>query len=151
MSRPTWVPRSVYIVFAYTTITLYGLPFQAVPLTIINPTADPQPSNHITGLSLGLSSHFARRYCGNHSLFSFPQGTEMFHFPWFARLHLWIQCSVTDLSARGVSPFGHLRINARLATPRSFSQPPTSFIASQRLGIHHTSLVASKQIGRAHV
>src|SRR6185369_9912449 len=45
-------------------------------------------------------------------------------------------------SPRWVSPFGHLRINVRLATPRSFSQPPTSFIASDRLGIHHTPLVA---------
>src|SRR6478672_2560704 len=45
-------------------------------------------------------------------------------------------------SPRWVSPFGHLRINVRLATPRSISQPPTSFIASQRQGIHHTPLVA---------
>jgi hypothetical protein len=45
-------------------------------------------------------------------------------------------------SPRWVSPFGHLRINGRLAPPRSFSQPPTSFIASEHLGIHHTPLVA---------
>ena len=29
-----------------------------------------------------------------------------------------------------------------MATPRGFSQPPTSFIASEHLGIHHTPLVA---------
>ena len=29
-----------------------------------------------------------------------------------------------------------------MATPRSISQPPTSFIASWHLGIHHTPLVA---------
>ena len=29
-----------------------------------------------------------------------------------------------------------------MATPRSFSQPPASFIASEHLGIHHTPLVA---------
>src|SRR5262249_61544645 len=45
-------------------------------------------------------------------------------------------------SQRWVSPFGHLRINVWLATPRSFSQPPASFIASEHLGIHHTPLVA---------
>ena len=45
-------------------------------------------------------------------------------------------------SPRWVSPFGHLRINAWLAAPRSFSQPPTSFLASRHLGIHHTPLVA---------
>ena len=26
---------------------------------------------------------FARRYLGYHLLFSFPQGTKMFQFPWF--------------------------------------------------------------------
>ena len=66
----------------------------------------------------------------------------MFHFPWFAPPALCIQAGVTRLFPRWVSPFGHLRINARLATPRSFSQPPTSFIASWHLGIHHTPLVA---------
>ena len=41
-----------------------------------------------------------------------------------------------------VSPFGHLRINARLPAPRSFSQAATSFIAYDRQGIHHMHLVA---------
>ena len=41
----------------------------------------PQSFRRTTGLG---SSRFARHYYGNHSLFSFPQGTEMFHFPWFA-------------------------------------------------------------------
>ena len=39
-----------------------------------------------------------------------------------------------------VSPFGHPRINARLAAPRGLSQPPTSFIGSQCQGIHHAPL-----------
>lgn len=39
-----------------------------------------------------------------------------------------------------VSPFGHPRINARLAAPRGISQPPTSFIGSQCQGIHHAPL-----------
>ena len=102
---------------------------------------DPQPRCHFHGTGLG-SSHFARRYSGNHSLFSSPQGTEMFHFPWFAPSALCIQAEVTRLSPRWVSPFGHLRLNVRLATPRSFSQPPTSFFASWHLGIHRTPLVA---------
>jgi hypothetical protein len=66
----------------------------------------------------------------------------MFHFPWFAPSALFIQTEVTRLSPRWVSPFGHLRLNVRLATPRSFSQPPTSFFASWHLGIHRTPLVA---------
>ena len=36
---------------------------------------------------------------------------------------------------RWVSPFGYLRINARLTAPRSFSQPSASFFAFCRLGI----------------
>ena len=44
-----------------------------------------------------------------------------------------------DLKGR-VSPFGHLRINARLPAPRSFSQATTSFIACNRQGIHHVHL-----------
>ena len=41
-----------------------------------------------------------------------------------------------------VSPFGHLRINACLSAPRSFSQTTTSFIACDRQGIHQMHLVA---------
>src|SRR5690606_39626910 len=43
---------------------------------------------------------------------------------------------------RRVFPFGHPRIKFWLATPRGFSQPPTSFIASRHQGIHHTPFVA---------
>ena len=41
-----------------------------------------------------------------------------------------------------VSPFGDLRIIAWLPASRSLSQVPTSFIASQRLDIHHMLLLA---------
>src|SRR5437868_6358154 len=44
-----------------------------------------------------------------------------------------------DLKGR-VSPFGHLRIKARLPAPRSLSQATTSFIACNRQGIHHVHL-----------
>src|SRR5690349_7852557 len=73
-------------------------------------------------------------------LISVPPATEMFQFTGFALPHLWIQCGVT-LAGR-VSPFGHLRINARLPAPRSFSQVATSFVACNRQGIHHMHLVA---------
>ena len=45
-----------------------------------------------------------------------------------------------DLKGR-VSPFGNLRIKARLLAPRSLSQATTSFVAVYRLGIHHVHLV----------
>ena len=66
----------------------------------------------------------------------------MFQFPRFPRLVLYIQTSVTGVSAGRVSPFGDPRINARLTTPRGISQPATSFIGSWRQGIHHRPLVA---------
>jgi hypothetical protein len=52
--------------------------------------------------------------------------------------------SVCDgwLSPAQVFPFGDLRIKVCVATPRSFSQLPTSFIASWYQGIHRILLVA---------
>ena len=76
------------------------------------------------------------------SFLSFPPGTEMFHFPGFARTHLCIQCAVRRHYPPWVSPFGHRRIKAWLAAPRRFSQLPASFFASNRLGIHRVPLVA---------
>ena len=73
-------------------------------------------------------------------LISVPPATEMFQFTGFAPSSLCIQEAVT-LAGR-VSPFGHLRINARLPAPRSFSQAATSFVACNRQGIHHMHLVA---------
>ena len=73
-------------------------------------------------------------------LISVPPATEMFQFTGLAPSALCIQAAVT-LAGR-VSPFGHLRINARLPAPRSFSQAATSFIACNRQGIHHMHLVA---------
>src|SRR5438309_1281814 len=73
---------------------------------------------------------------------SSPRGTEMFHFPRFARARLCIQRAVRRHYPPWVSPFGHLRIKAWLAAPRSLSQLPASFIASCRLGIHRVPFPA---------
>ena len=75
-------------------------------------------------------------------LLSFPRGTEMFHFPRFAPDDLLIQSPVRRHYPPWVSPFGHRRIIAWLAAPRRFSQLPTSFFASCRLGIHRVPFVA---------
>ncbi len=66
----------------------------------------------------------------------------MFHFPPFASTTLWIYVGMTPYYRRRVSPFGHLRIKACLAAPRSLSQLATSFVAFSRLGIHRVPLVA---------
>ena len=71
-------------------------------------------------------------------LISVPLPTEMFQFRRFAPPSLCIQEGVT-LAGR-VSPFGNLRIKARLPAPRSLSQAATSFIACRRQGIHHMHL-----------
>ena len=72
--------------FGYGTVTRYGRTFQNVLLTIQvlrrGPTT-PHVRCHTCGLG---SSPFARHYWGNHCLFSLPQGTKMFQFPWFASL-----------------------------------------------------------------
>ena len=73
-------------------------------------------------------------------LISVPLPTEMFQFRRFAPPTLCIQVRMT-LAGR-VSPFGYLRIKARLPAPRSFSQAATSFIACNRQGIHHMHLFA---------
>ena len=69
-------------------------------------------------------------------MFSFPQGTEMFQFPWFPLPALCVQAGVTPHDGCGVAPFRHPRIDGWSAPPRGLSQPPTSFIGSHRQGIH---------------
>src|SRR5262249_15874807 len=76
--------------------------------------------------------------------------TEMFHFPRFARSLLCIQSDVRRHYPPWVSPFGHPRIKAWLAAPRGFSQLPTSFFASCRLGIHRVPFVAWSSLFFVH-
>jgi hypothetical protein len=83
-------------------------------------------------------------------LFSFPRGTEMFHFPRFARSLLCIQSDVRRHYPPWVSPFGYRRIKAWLAAPRRFSQLPTSFFASCHLGIHRVPFVAWSSLFFVH-
>ena len=112
--------------FAYGAVTHCGRPFQSVLLAHRLKTAR---------LFRGRSPLLAES-----RLISVPPATEIFQFTGFALSCLCIQQEVT-LAGR-VSPFGHLRIKARLPAPRSFSQAATSFIACNRLGIHHMHLVA---------
>ena len=48
--------------------------------------------------------------------------------------------TVANVPIGRVSPFGHLRITVCKATPRSLSQPTTSFFAYLRQGIHTHAL-----------
>ncbi len=78
-------------------------------------------------------------------LFSLPAGNEMFHFPAFPPHALCVQAWVTGHVSCRVSPFRNPRIEAWLAAPRGFSQPPTSFIGSWCQGIHRVPLITWPQ------
>jgi hypothetical protein len=49
-------------------------------------------------------------------LLSFPQGTEMFQFPWLPHPALCVQTGVAGLDSNRVSPFGHPRIERLLGS-----------------------------------
>ena len=66
---------------------------------------------------------------------SFPPGTEMFQFPGFASQSYFIQ---TGIPLRVGFPIRICPDQSLFAAPRTFSQRTTSFIASQRQGIHRT-------------
>ena len=74
---------------------------------------------------------------GEYQLISFPTGTEMFHFPAFAS-----QTYVFSLgySKRVGFPIRRSPGQRVLTSYRGLSQPATSFIASDRLGIHQMLL-----------
>ena len=100
----------------------------------------PRPCNgrnlsHRNGLG---SSPFARRYSGNHACFLFLRVLRCFTSP----RSPYALSVVPEYDPWWVSPFGHPRLIARLAAPRGFSQPATSFIASRYQGIHRMPFLA---------
>ena len=141
MSRLTWGTRQPRLPFrlrdSHPVSSAFPCRFDYRSLV---PYAAPQPRHNL----LRRFSLFPVRspLLGESLLFSSPSGTEIFHFPELAPPHLWIQCGVRRHYAPWVSPFGHPRIIAWLAAPRGFSQPPTSFFASDCLGIHRVPFVA---------
>ena len=87
-------------------------------------------------------SRFARHYSGNHYYFLFLSLLRCFSSGgWLPDLH-----QDDTSSMYQVVPFGNLRIYRLCAAPRSLSQLTTSFIASQTQGIHHTPLIALKNL-----
>jgi hypothetical protein len=73
----------------------------------------------------------------------------MFQFPWFPLPALCVQAGVTRHDPCQVFPFGDPRIEACLAAPRGLSQPATSFIGFQRLGIHRVPFTTCRNDARA--
>ena len=98
-------------------------------------TRNPCQVSHAHGLA---SSAIARHYTRNHNCFLLLRVLRCFTSPRQPPHRLCIHLRVTPHNWCWVSPFGHPRINALLATPRGITQPHTSFIGSACQGIHHT-------------
>jgi hypothetical protein len=90
---------------------------------------DTTPTTH-TGLTSVRFRLFPFRspLLGESRLISFPAGTEMFHFPAWASLHLWIQRRIGGIHRLGF-PIRISPDHGLLAAPRGLSQLATSFIA----------------------
>jgi hypothetical protein len=73
----------------------------------------------------------------------------MFHFPWFPLPALCVQAGMAGHDPYQVVLFGNPRIGACLAAPRGLSQPATSFIGFQRLGIHRVPFYTCRDDARA--
>ena len=143
--------------FAYVVITLYDRLFQAVRLaaglvtlwfyTDARPTTPSPPlKSQISILRSQWKTGFGlfrvrSPLLAESLLFSLPPGTEMVHFPGFARTRLCIQQAVPACKREGF-PIRKSPDQSLLAAPRGLSQLATSFIAFWRQGIHRTPFVA---------
>ena len=115
---------------------VYALRVQLTACTICAPqhrTRNPCQVSHAHGLA---SSAIARHYTRNHNCFLLLRVLRCFTSPRQPPHRLCIHLRVTPHNWCWVSPFGHPRINALLATPRGITQPHTSFIGSACQGIH---------------
>src|SRR5688572_3665063 len=111
--------------FVYGAVTRYGASFQDAStshclcnsvldlvLQLSGPTT-PNWQRHqaLTPIRFGLFP-FRSPLLRESQLLSLPRGTQMFQFPRFPPLALCVQTRVTPHYGRGVSPFGHPRIEA---------------------------------------
>ena len=154
ISRAPWYsgPATVHLCnFSFTRLSLsVAIRSKIIQLNYIQSTGllykSTSPSHNTTitthtGLhnnGLG-SSRFAHHYLGNHFVF--------FSWPYLDVSVRAVRSCYPIYSDRcntvllyWVSPFGNLRINARLTAPRSVSQSSASFIASWYQGIHQILL-----------
>ncbi len=115
MSRPTQDPAKSLRNFAYGALTLSGLSFQIILLSLQVLYRSPTTP---TGKPAGLGSFlFARRYLGNRFFFLFLQLLRCFSSLRLPSLTL----TVNDNTSRyWVPPFGYLRIIAYLLLPEAF-------------------------------
>ena len=60
----------------------------------------------------------------------------MFQFPALASVHYFTHAQMTGFYPSRISPFGNIRVNARVTAHRTLSWFSTSFIADMSQGIH---------------
>ena len=122
MSRPTQDPAKSLRNFAYGALTLSGLSFQIILLSLQVLYRSPTTP---TGKPAGLGSFlFARRYLGNRFFFLFLQLLRCFSSLRLPSLTL----TVNDNTSRyWVPPFGYLRIIAYLLLPEAFASSAKAF------------------------
>ena len=135
MPRGTQVSASSPAAFAYAAFTLFGPTFQRGSTsdgignsTVADPTTPAAPKCNGFGLFRVRSPLLSES-----RLFSFPPGTEMVHFPGFARTRLFIHRAVRRFYQRG---FPHSDIpgsNACLRLPEAYrSLPRPSSLSSAK-------------------
>jgi hypothetical protein len=117
---PAFPDCSVTILICHSPTAPYHRPTEAYDTT---------PTTH-TGLTSVRFRLFPFRspLLGESRLISVPAGTEMFHFPAWASLHLWIQRRIGGIHRLGF-PIRRSPDHGLLAAPRGLSQLATSFIA----------------------
>jgi hypothetical protein len=98
-----------------------GLQLAAGLVTLLLPTL--QPLDHpkviqVWAVPISLATTFGIEFL------SFPPGTEMVHFPGFARAHLWIRWAVSRFKAGWVAPFGDPRVKACLRLSGAYRSLP---------------------------
>ena len=92
---PGWRGR-----FGYRAFTVYGRPFQAVPLRLSNPVRESRnPGGQAPRFGL---LRVRSPLLAESLLLSFPPGTEMFHFPGCRAGGLWIHPASTGIAASGL-------------------------------------------------
>ena len=124
MSRPTRDTSRLPQHFAYGALTLFGRPFQERSAIYRNTTSkshNPNPQADWFGLFRVRSPLLTESL-----LFSLPQGTEMFHFPWcYSEALFYSDSSDWAINSPSrVSPFGNLRIKACLPLPEAYRSLP---------------------------
>ena len=96
------IPLRVRTVFGYVAITLSGPAFQPIHLTVGLVTLLMRSCNPaVQAPRFGLF-RFRSPLLSESRLISFPPGTEMVHFPGFARTRLWIQRAVSEFCSEGL-------------------------------------------------